>query len=167
MRIRREEVQDIPRIRAVNIAAFGSATEANIVEHLRSDARDVVSLIAEQSGEVIGHIMFSPVRVIGAPDLHAMGLAPMAVIPQRQRTGIGSELVRAGLEKCRRLGAGAVFVVGHPSYYPRFGFSPASGFGFKCEFDVPDEVFMVAELFPGALAGQSGLVHFHEAFRDG
>lgn len=164
MRIRREEAQDIPQVRAVNVAAFGSATEAGIVEVLRSDANDVVSLVAEEDGEIGGHIMFSPVRVVGAPDLHAMALAPMAVIPHRQRTGIGSKLVRAGLEECRRSGVAAVFVVGHPSYYPRFGFAPASKFAFTCEFDVPDEAFMAAELIPEALAGHSGTVQFHEAF---
>src|SRR5687768_7144715 len=129
MRIRREEAQDIPKIHALNVAAFGSTVEANIVDVLRSDAPGVVSLVADDNGEVVGHIMFSPVRVAGAPDLRAMALAPMAVIPQRQRMGIGSELVRAGLEECRRSGVAAVFVVGHSWYYPRFGFSPASACG--------------------------------------
>ena len=164
MRIRREEVQDIPKIHALNVAAFGSATEASIVERLRSDAHDVVSLVAEDNDEIVGHIMFSPVHVVGAPDLRAMALAPMAVIPRRQRVGIGSALVRAGLEECRRSGAAVVFVVGHPSYYPRFGFSPASASGFKCEFEVPAEAFMAAELIPEALTDRSGTVHFHEAF---
>jgi putative acetyltransferase len=166
MRIRREESRDIPQVRAVNIAAFGSAAEADIVDVVRSDAHEVVSLVAEEGGEIVGHIMFSPVRVVGGSDLRAMALAPMAVSPQRQRIGVGGELVRAGLEECRRGGAVAVFVVGHPSYYPRFGFSPASALGFKCELDVDDEAFMAAELIPGALAGGSGTVHFHEAFRN-
>lgn len=164
MRIRREEVQDVPRVRAVNLAAFGSATEADIVDLLRSNAHDVVSLVADEDGEIAGHIVFSPVHVVGAPDLRAMALAPLAVIPQRQRIGIGSKLVWAGLEECRRSGVTAVFVVGHPSYYPRFGFATGSKLGFNCEFDVPDEVFMATELMPGALAGRSGTVHFHEAF---
>jgi putative acetyltransferase len=93
-----------------------------------------------------------------------MALAPMAVIPHRQRTGIGSALVRAGLEECRRAGVAAVFVVGHPSYYPRFGFAAGATIGFKCQFDVPDDAFMVTELLPGALAGRSGTIYFHEAF---
>ena len=83
--------------------------------------------------------MFSPVRLSGAEGVRAMALAPMAVVPERQRAGIGSELVRDGLTHCRRQGFEAVFVVGHPTYYPRFGFSLASGFGVTCEFQVPDE----------------------------
>lgn len=133
---------------------------------LRSQAHDGLSLVAEEDGAIVGHIMFSPVRVIGAPDIRAMALAPMAVAAQRQRGGIGSELVQAGLEECRRLGVEAVFTVGHPAFYPRFGFAVASGFGFNCEFDVQDEAFMAAELIPAALAGHSGTVYFHEAFRD-
>ena len=166
MRIRREESQDVQQVRAVNLAAFGSDAEARMVDLLRSDAAGVISLIADEDGQVVGHIMLSPVHVAGAPDLNAVALAPMAVRPQHQRIGIGSALVRAALEECRRADTAAVFVVGHPSYYPRFGFSPASGFGFKCEFDVPDEVFMAMELVPGALANGSGTVYFHEAFRN-
>jgi len=166
MSIRREESRDVQQVRAVNIGAFGTDAEADIVDTLRSEAAESLSLVAEDNDEIVGHIMFSPVRIVGAPDLRAVALAPMAVTPQRQRTGIGSELIRAGFDECRRSGAGAVFVVGHPSYYPRFGFSPASNFGFKCEFDVRDEVFMAAELIPGALAGRSGTVYFHEVFRN-
>ena len=166
MRIRPEEPLDVPRIRAVNVMAFGSAAEADIVDALRLDADNVISLVADDDGEIVGHIMFSPVQVVGAPDLRAMALAPMAIVPERQRTGIGTTLARAGLDECRRFRIGAVFVVGHPLYYPRFGFAAGSTRGFSCEFDVPDEVFMVVELIPGALAGRSGTVHFHEAFRN-
>src|SRR5687767_11963511 len=149
MNVRREASEDIPKIRTINVTAFGSVTEADIVDVLRSDAPHVISLVAEEDGAVIGHIMFSPVTVAGAPDLRAMALAPMAVIPQHQGTGVGSALVKAGLEECQRSRAAAVFVVGHPSYYPRFGFATASLLGFRCEFDVPDAAFMVAELVPG------------------
>jgi putative acetyltransferase len=164
MHVRAEEVADIPRIHAVNRAAFESATEAILVDALRAQA-DVISLVAEEAGGIVGHIMFSPVRLSGAEDVRAMALAPMAVVPERQRAGIGSALVRAGLESCRRHGVEAVFVVGHPAYYPRFGFSRASGFGITCEFEVPDEAFMALELAPGALRGRTGQVFFHEAFR--
>jgi putative acetyltransferase len=165
MSIRRERERDIPAVRAVNVAAFGSPTEADIVDMLRPMA-GVISLVAEEDGELTGHIMFSPVRVAGAPTLRAMALAPMAVAPRCQRNGIGSALVREGLEECRRAGADAVFVVGHPSYYPRFGFTPAGALGFTCEFDVLDEAFMAVPLVAGALGGCAGTVYFNEAFRN-
>lgn len=166
MQIRTEQVNDVPRIHAINEAAFGSSTVANIVDALRSDADDVLSLVAEEDGEVVGHIMFSRVRLDGSADVRAMALAPLAVLPERQRTGIGTALVRAGLEECHRLGTDAVFVVGHPTYYPRFGFKSASGLGFTCEFEVTDEAFMVAELTAGILTGRTATVHFHTAFNE-
>jgi putative acetyltransferase len=164
MRIRREEKKDVEGIRAVNVAAFGSTTEAHIVDALRGD--DVLSLVAEEGDAVVGHIMFSPVQITEGGDLRAVALAPMAVAPEYQRRGIGSALARAGLAECRSLGIHAVFVVGHPTYYPRFGFRLASIAGFACEFEVDDEAFMVAELVPNALAGRSGTVHFHQAFTE-
>ena len=96
-----------------------------------------------------------------------MALAPMAVTPERQRAGVGSALVRAGLEECQRLGINAVFVVGHPTYYLRFGFKPASSVGFVCEFEVPNEAFMVAELVAGVLHRKPATVHFHSVFKVG
>lgn len=93
-----------------------------------------------------------------------LGLAPMAVAPSHQRQGIGSALVRAGLERCRALGSGAVVVLGHPAYYPRFGFSPSVHFGIRSEYEVPEEAFMVLELQPGFLRGISGTVQYHAAF---
>ena len=167
MVIRAETVMDIPRIYAINRAAFDSATEADVVDVLRSSAEKVISLVAEEDGEIVGHIMFSPVQLIGAADVRAMALAPMAVTPERQRAGVGSALVRAGLEECQRLGIDAVFVVGHPTYYPRFGFKSASSVGFVCEFEVPSEAFMVAELVQGVLDRKRATVHFHPAFRAG
>jgi putative acetyltransferase len=88
----------------------------------------------------------------------------MAVVPAQQRTGLGSALVRAGLEQCRKLGFGAVVVLGHPDYYPRFGFSPAARFGIGCEYEAPQEAFMAIELQPGYLKGASGKVEYHAAF---
>jgi putative acetyltransferase len=93
-----------------------------------------------------------------------MGLAPMAVVPERQRHGIGSALVRAGLDECRRLGAVAVVVLGHAEYYPRFGFVPASRFSLVSEYDVPDDVFMAMELEPAALQGKSGTIKYDAVF---
>jgi putative acetyltransferase len=167
MRIRMEQAMDFSKIHAINRAAFGSATEADVVDVLRSGVENVFSLVAEEDGEIVGHIMFSPVQLTGAADVRAMALAPMAVTPERQRAGIGSALVRAGLEECQRLGIDAVFVVGHPTYYPRFGFKSASSVGFVCGFEVADEAFMVAELVAGVLDGKMATVHFHPAFKEG
>ena len=164
MRIRPERAADIAAVRAVNRIAFETSTEADLVDALRAQAEPIISLVADDAGSIVGHILFSPVTLSGHEELKIMGLAPMAVIPTEQRRGIGSALVRAGLERCKQLGCGAVIVVGHAEYYPRFGFVPASRFGIGCEYDVPDEVFMVQELEPGILRGKSGTIRYHAAF---
>jgi putative acetyltransferase len=164
LEIRPERVGDAAAIRAVTIAAFGQSGEADLIDALRARARPLVSLAAEADGELAGHIMFSPVTHSARSDRLLMGLAPMAVAPTRQRSGIGSALVSAGLDACRRLGAAAAVVVGHPRFYPRFGFAPASRFGLTCEYNVPDDVFMAVELVEGALTLSPGLVRYHPAF---
>lgn len=149
---------------AVNVSAFETPAEANLVDALREQAQPLVSLVAEDDGAIVGHILFSPVSLSGHPALRIMGLGPMAVAPEHQRKGTGSALVRAGLERCKQRGFGAVVVLGHPAYYPRFGFSSSARFGLGCEYDVPEEVFMVVELQPGFLRGASGKVMYHAAF---
>jgi len=166
MIIRAEEERDQAAVFEVNRHAFDREDEAKLVDVLRVEADPVVSLVAEEDGAVIGHIMFSPVELSGSPDLKIMGLGPMAVTPQRQRSGVGSSLVRAGVERCRALGYGAVVVLGHPEFYPRFGFRPASQFGVGSEYEVPDDVFMLLELQPGYLADRVGTVRYHDAFRN-
>lgn len=151
-------------MQAVNEAAFEQPAEARLVAALREQANPIISLVAEDEGAIVGHILFSPVTLTGHPELKIMGLAPMAVAPERQREGIGSSLVRAGLDECRKLGFGAVVVLGHPEYYPRFGFTPAARFGIGCEYDVPEDVFMAMELEPGHLLNASGIIKYHEAF---
>lgn len=164
MRIRPEAHGDKSGVRQVNEAAFPTMAEAYLVDTLREQVRPIISLVAEEQGAVVGHILFSPVILSDHPELKIMGLAPMAVMPEHQNRGIGSALVRAGLEACEQLGFGAVVVLGHPRYYPRFGFQPSSHFGIGCEYEVPEDVFMVKELHDGYLRGATGIVRFHEAF---
>ena len=164
MLIRAEKENDREAVFAVNVLAFKTPAEATLVDVLREQASPVVSLVAEDNGIVVGHIMFSPVYLSGYPELNVMGLAPMAVAPEHQRKGIGSALVRAGLEQCRQLGFVADFVLGHPEYYPRFGFSPSSRFGIDSDYKVPEEVFMGMELAPESLSGKTGRVKYHVAF---
>jgi putative acetyltransferase len=159
-----EQPGDVAAIDAVNRAAFNQPNEATLVALLRKEASPLVSLVAETDGELVGHVLFSPVTLTGHPGAALMGLAPMAVAPPMQRRGIGSMLIRAGLDACERLGCEGVVVLGHAQYYPRFGFRPASAFGLRCEYDVPDEAFMARELAPGGLAGKRGTIKYHAAF---
>lgn len=149
----------------MNTAAFATRLEADLVDTLRKTAGPLISLVADDRGKIIGHILFSPVTLSGQRDVQIMGLAPMAVLPGEQRRGIGSALVREGLTRCKNLGYGAVVVVGHRDYYPRFGFQPAATFNLRSEYDVPDDVFMALELTPNYLQGKAGTIHFHSAFR--
>jgi putative acetyltransferase len=149
----------------VNVAAFETRLEANLVDTVRQTAAPIVSLVADDAGKIIGHILFSPVTLSGQPDAKIMGLAPMAVLPSEQRHGVGTALVREGLKQCEELGYGATVVVGHRDYYPRFGFKPAIRFNLKSEYDVPDDVFMALELTPNYLQDKSGTIYFHPAFR--
>ncbi len=162
--IRTQSAEDDSAVRQVNEAAFPTPVEADLIERLRAEADPVISLVAEDDGAIVGHILFSPATLAADSDFVAFALGPMAVLPARQRQGIGSNLVRAGLDECARLGCRAVFVLGHPDYYPRFGFVPASRYGIVSQFEVPDEVFMALELEPGALAGKAGKMRYHAAF---
>jgi putative acetyltransferase len=164
MLIRSEQEKDRTAVHAVNVSAFDTPVEANLVDALRARADPIVSLVAEDNRAILGHIMFSPVALSGHPALRIMGLAPMAVAPVHQRKGIGSALVRAGLEQCKQLGFGAVVVLGHPAYYPRFGFTSSTRFGIGCEYDVPEDVFMAVELHAGFLRGASGTIKYDAAF---
>lgn len=162
--IRAEASSDQDAVRRLHVVAFPTSAEAMLVDDLRLKARPLVSLVAEKDGEVVGHILFTPVSLSGHTDKALMGLAPMAVSPEFQRQGIGSALVEAGLAQCNDLGIAAIVVLGHPQYYPRFGFVPAVGHGIDSDYDAPEEAFMVLELQPGALADCSGRIHYHPAF---
>jgi len=155
---------DYDAVRRLNVVAFPTSAEAMLVDDLRLRVRPLISLVARLGDQVVGHILFSPVTLDGHPDKQLMGLAPMAVAPELQGRGIGSSLVEAGLAQCDGLGMAAVVVLGHPEYYPRFGFEPASRYGIESEYDAPDEAFMILELEDGALADCSGKVHYHKVF---
>ncbi len=163
--VRSERTEDHESVRRVNELAFEQPNEADLADALRANARPFISLVAVVDEQVVGHIFFSPVSIeSGNGVFTAMGLAPMAVLPEYQNQGIGSQLVREGLAACQRLGHDIVVVLGHANYYPRFGFSPASLKGLRSEYDVADEVFMVTELIEGALGGRRGLVKYHPEF---
>jgi putative acetyltransferase len=165
MNIREEEPSDIDKICEVNSDAFETETEANLVNALRSSGCTFISLIAETDNKLVGHILFTPVELTdNGNKLRILGLAPMAVLSQYQNKGIGSKLVKAGLEYCRSLGYDAVVVLGHPNYYPRFGFVPSIKVGIKSEYEVPDEVFMILELIPGVLKNHMGVIKYHAGF---
>lgn len=163
--IRSETFEDHGFVRRVNELAFGRGNEADLVDALRVNARPFISLVAVVDEQVMGHIFFSPVSVESeAGAFNAIALGPLAVLPEHQNKGIGSQLAREGLKECGRLGEDIVVVLGRPNYYPRFGFAPASVKGLRSEYDVPDDVFMVTELREGALAGRGGLVKYHHEF---
>jgi len=164
MRIRPENAADVDSIRQVNRLAFGGNDEPRIVDRVRDSADPIVSLVADDD-DVVGHILFSPLTLGHGNARLLMGLGPVAVMPARQRQGIGSALVLAGLEECRRLGVAGSVVVGHPEYYPRFGYTRASAFGLTCQFEVADDVFMALELVKGAFDG-GGLIRYHPAFSE-
>jgi putative acetyltransferase len=162
--IREEKPEDVPAVRRVNELAFEQPAEADLVDKLRLACADALSLVAVDDG-VVGHILFTPVVTESARRVSGMGLAPMAVAPDRQRQGIGSELVRRGLEMLRQRGCPFVVVVGHPEYYPRFGFEPASARGIVSQWDgIPDAAFMVLILDANAMAGVSGVARYREEF---
>jgi putative acetyltransferase len=164
--LRVESEADRSAVRRVNLAAFAQSEEADLVERLTAEVSERLSLVAIEDAELVGHILFTPVTLENnGPPLKGMGLAPMAVLPQRQRRGIGTALVTEGLQRLRRAGCHFVVVLGHPGYYPRFGFEPASRYGIRCQWPgVPDEAFMLQPFDPDSLRGRRGVVCYHPAF---
>lgn len=164
--IRPEQNEDIAAVRRINEAAFEGSQEADIVDKLRQSCDDVLSLVAVDGDEVVGHILFSPTIVAGESEIiKGMGLAPMAVLPGRQKQGIGTALVNHGLAMLRERNCPFVIVLGHAEYYPRFGFQPASKFALSCQWaGVPDEAFM-AIIFDAATMGDArGVVRYRDEF---
>ncbi|MEZ0397425.1 MAG: HAD-IA family hydrolase [Anaerolineales bacterium] len=161
--IRPETPADRAAIRRIHERAFGRPNEAEAVDLIRRRGQAVLSLVAARGRHRLGHVLFSPVTVDGQPALDGLGLGPIAVLPQVQRTGIGSRLVRAGLALARQAGFGFVVVVGDAAYYSRFGFRPARRFGLTCPYGDGD-FFMALELEPGALADAAGRLRYVAAF---
>jgi putative acetyltransferase len=163
MQIRDETPSDFPTIESLLRLAFGGPYEAALVRRLRSDALVAVALVAEVEEEIVGHIVLSwlPTRIDGRP-VRAVALAPMAVRPERQRRGIGTALVRHALRMGALAGAEAAIVLGHPTYYPRFGFSAALAAKIASPFTGAS--FMALELKPGALSGGTGSALYPDAF---
>jgi putative acetyltransferase len=159
--IREERPDDIAAVRDLNKRAFGQDQEANIVDALRNNGAALLSLVATVDDRVVGHIMYSPLSV---GDINGAALGPMAVIPEHQRQGIGSKLVEAGNRKLKDAGCPFIIVVGHADYYPRFGFTPASEHGIKCEWDVPNDVFMLLVLEQAKMESVSGLATYRHEF---
>ena len=159
--IQEERPGDIAAIRDVNRRAFGQDQEANIVDALRSNGGSLLSLVASLNGRVVGHIMYSPITV---RDVTGAALGPMAVLPEYQRQAIGTKLVETGNEKLKAVGYPFIIVVGHPDYYPRFGFTPASAHGITCEWELPDNVFMLLVLDEPRMQGVSGLAKYRDEF---
>ncbi|MBC8345966.1 MAG: N-acetyltransferase [Candidatus Marinimicrobia bacterium] len=164
MQIRPEKREDCIEISKLNDLAFGGTDEGKIIHGLRQNANPIISIIAEENSEILGHIIFSPVILSTNPSLPIMGLGPMAVKPENQHSGIGTKLVYRGLKACREINIKAVVVLGHPTYYPRFGFAPAIHFGISSEYDVPKDAFMIKELQDDILLGEKGIVKYHSTF---
>lgn len=167
MEVRAEKPENVEAVRKINVAAFGRSNEADLVDRLRGIA-STFSFVAVESEQIVGHIFFSPVEIEGecVDDLLMLGLAPVAVLPNYQRQGIGSLLIRYGLAECDRLGVKALVVLGDPEYYSRFGFTTAKEKKLGCEYTVPDEAFMVLELESRALEGCAGTVKYRSEFSD-
>lgn len=159
MKIHQENHRDITAVQAVETAAFGQKDEADLVDGLRASGDAVISLVVEEAGEIVGHILFSKLE---APD-RCLALAPVAVMPDLQREGIGARLIRAGLVRAKESGAKAVFVLGDPEYYTRFGFDVSLAAKFETEY--PKEYFMALELERGALVERDGPVIYAPPFR--
>ena len=162
--IREEQYSDQDAVRRINEIAFEQGPEAAIVDKLRTSCKEYCSFVAVNKDTVIGHIVFTPVTIDGS-NLIGMGLAPMAVLPSYQKQGIGSSLVQHGLQHLQQSGCPFVIVLGHPEYYPRFDFEPASRYNLKSQWEsVPDEAFMVIVFDRNVLPMEGGIARYRAEF---
>ena len=161
--IRPEQSEDIAAIRELNRRAFGQEQEGRIVDALRAHGGADLSLVAVDNGRIVGHILYSPLQ-LGRVEGRALG--PMAVDPEMQRQGIGTALVEAGNARLRQTGCPFVIVIGHPEFYPRFGFRLARPLGITCEWEVPDDVFMILVLNEARMSGVTGKAVYRQEFSE-
>ncbi len=164
--IRLEALADAKAVRRVHELAFAPSTfEASLVDALRESDKVSLSLVADDDGEVVGHVLFSLMSVRpSAPSFRAVGLGPLAVLPERQGEGIGSQLARLGVAQCLRDGADCIFVLGSLAYYKRFGFEPVAGKGVTSTPDIPVAHLQVIEAWEGALGTQPVQVSYATEF---
>ena len=166
--IRQEQPADQQAVYELNKATFGQESESKLVESLRgSDAFiPALSLVAVAGEEVVGHILFTKIKITdeNGRSFDSLALAPMAVKPARQRQGVGGKLITYGLSRAKALGYTSVIVLGHEAYYPKYGFTPAINWQIKPPFEVPENAFMAIELVTGGLQGVTGTVKYPEAF---
>ena len=165
--IRYEKPEDIPLLYSLHEQTFKRDAEAKLADKLRQTCAEHLSLVADDHGTIIGHIMFTPVLIKNDTVIQGMGLAPMAVLPSRQGRGIGTLLVKSGLQILKEKECPFVVVLGHPDYYPRFGFHTASRFNIKSEWNgVPDEAFMLLVMDDKAMQNVSGIATFRDEFNE-
>lgn len=174
--IRIERNSDYKTTEEIVTSAFAEAEhrdgdEANLVVRLRASSEFIpeLSLVAEVAGQLVGHILFSPIQIISqlndAIVIHpSLALAPVSVLPVFQKQGVGNRLITEGHYRAKEFGFSSVILLGHPAYYPRFGYRPASQFDIRPSFDVPSECFMAAELTANALKDISGVVKYPPEF---
>jgi len=169
MEIRTEKASDDEAVFELNYLAFSHREdESRLIERIRTSAGFIseLSLVAEDNGRIVGHVLFSRAEVIDGEDRHdVIVLAPIAVLPSYQKCGIGGSLIREGLRRCEALGYRYVFLIGHPTYYPKFGFMPARAHGFELkQFEVPDSVFMFISLTNELLEAIKGELRYPNVF---
>jgi len=171
MLIRQETFHD--RIATENVveeafrnAEFADHTEHLLVHRLRLSSSFIpeLSMVADVNNVIVGHILFTTIKIVGAKEWDSLALAPVSVLPEYQSKGIGGELIVKGIERAKALGYKSIILLGHEHYYPKFGFKRASTWNIKCPFEVPDEVFMAMELVENGLKGVSGVVEYPKEF---
>ena len=151
---------------AFESSEFGHNGEARLIDKLRAEGAASISLVAEIDNRIVGHVLFSPATIEWSNRrCQGLGLAPLSVLPKFQKQGIGGRLITAGLNVAAESSSGFVIVLGHPDYYPKFGFTPASGSNVGCEFEgIPDEAFMIKWLGQPETSEERGLAKYHPVF---